>query len=63
MTPEEITDRLAGMTNPYKSDPGDSVDALTRLIREARAASTQAVDATKLACTSARESPSPAPCC
>ena len=39
MTAEEIVDRIARMTDPYKSsDPYDSEETLTRLIRECRAA-------------------------
>ena len=39
MTPEEIVDRIARMTDPYKSsDPYDSEETLTRLIRESRRA-------------------------
>ncbi len=39
MTPEEIVDLIARMTDPHRSsDPGDSEETLTRLIRESRAA-------------------------
>lgn len=39
MTPEEITQCLARMSNPYTaSDPDDAARALARLIREARSA-------------------------
>ncbi len=39
MTPEEIVDRIARMTHPYKSpEPFDSEQTLARLIQECRVA-------------------------
>ncbi len=38
MTPEEIVERIARMTDPYKpSEPFDSEQTLARLVRECRA--------------------------